>query len=243
VSWRGGIRRFLPYVVAIVGGFVIAYLVVAFFIFPSGVIPNDIKVPNVVGLDYSEAANRLQRAGFEAEPGETRFHATAPKMTVLEQNPPAGATDLVGATVTLAVSGGQQMGAVPNVVGMTRSEAERALQSAGFDLGDVQEQPSEQPRGEVITSRPAAGSQAPMPSSIGLVVSAGPTVVIAPDVVGRNFASARLLLEQVGLTVGDVRAERGGAPDPGGTVLTQSPAAGSQVARGARINMTVGEPR
>lgn len=243
MSWRGGIRRFLPYVVAVVGGFVLAYLIVAFFIFPAGVIPRDVKVPNVVGLDYADAANRLEQAGFKAEPGETRFHATAPKMAVLEQTPPAGSTDLVGATVRLDVSGGQRMGTIPNVVGMTRAEAERTLENSGFDLGDVQDQPSEQPRGEVIATRPAAGSQAPMPSSIGLVISAGPTVVITPDVVGRNFASAKLLLEQVGLAVGDVRGENGAQPSDAGTVMSQSPAAGSQVARGARINLQVGGPR
>lgn len=242
MSSRGDLRRFLPYLVAIVGGFGIAYLVVAFLLFPSGVIPNDVKVPNVIGLDYADAANRLEQAGFEASPGETRFHASAPKMTVLEQSPAAGSTDLVGATVTLVVSGGQRMGAVPNVVGLLEADAERTLTDAGFDVGDVQEQPSEQPLGEVIASRPAAGTQAPVPSSIGLVTSAGPSVVIAPDVVGRNFASARLLLEQVGLAVGDVQGDDGATPADAATVLSQSPAAGSQVARGSRINLQVGGP-
>lgn len=243
MSWRGGIRRLLPYVVAVVGGFVLAYLVVAFVVFPAGVIPNDVKVPNVIGLDYTDAKNRLEQAGFKAEPGETRFHASAPKMTVLEQSPAAGSSDLVGATVKLVVSGGQRMGAVPLVIGVSQSDAERALENAGFNVGDVQEQPSDHPRGEVIASRPPAGTQAPMPSSIGLIISAGPMVVITPDVVGRNFASAKLLLEQVGLALGDVQGEGGAAPEDAATVLSQSPAAGSQVARGARINLQVGGPR
>jgi eukaryotic-like serine/threonine-protein kinase len=243
VNWRGALRRFMPYVIAIVGGFVLAYLVVAFFIFPAGIIPRDVKVPNVVGLDYADAAVRLEQAGFKAEPGETRFHSSAPKMTVLEQTPSAGATDLVGATVSLVVSGGQRMASVPSLVGMTQTEAERALENAGFDLGDVVEQPSPQPRGEVVESRPAAGTQVPVPSPVGLLVSAGPSVVLAPDVVGRNFASARLLLEQVGLAVGDVTSRDGSSADGAATVLSQSPAAGSQVARGARINLEVGGPR
>src|SRR5207253_3244549 len=55
MSWRGRLRRFLPYLISAVGGFLLAYLIVAFFIFPSGVIPEDVRVPNVVGLTYAEA--------------------------------------------------------------------------------------------------------------------------------------------------------------------------------------------
>ena len=243
MSWRGAFRRFLPYVIAIIGGFLLAYLIVAFIIFPAGIVPKDVKVPNVVGLDFDEAARRLQQAGFTAERGEMRFHASAPKMTVLEQSPSAGASDLVGSAVTLALSNGQRMATVPTVTGMSQSDAERQLEAAGFDAGDVTEQPSQQPRGEVIATRPQAGSPLPIPSTVALVISAGPTVVITPDVVGRNFAQARSLLEQVGLALGNVTTTNGAAPDGASTVTSQTPAAGSQVARGAKIDLQVGPPR
>jgi serine/threonine-protein kinase len=243
VKWRGAIRRTLPYVIAIFGGFTLAYLIVAFFVFPAGIVPKDVKVPNVVGLDYDEAARRLQQSGFTAERGEMRFHASAPKMTVLEQTPAAGASDLVGSAVTLALSNGQRIATVPTVTGMSQSDAERQLEAAGFDAGDVTELPSEQPRGEVIATRPQAGSQLPIPSTVALVISAGPTVVVAPDVVGRNFAQARSLLEQVGLALGNVTSTDGANPDGSATVVSQTPAAGSQVARGAKIDLQVGPPR
>jgi eukaryotic-like serine/threonine-protein kinase len=243
VNVRGAIRRFLPYVLAIVGGFVIAYLLVAFAVFPAGIVPHEVKVPNVVGLDYGDAMRRLQQAGFKAEQGETRYNSSAPKMTVLEQTPAAGSNDAVGGTVTLAVSGGQKMGSVPSIVGMTQTDAERTLEASGFDVGEVTEQPSDQPRGQVIATRPSPGAQVPMPGSVALVVSAGPTVVLAPDVVGRNFAEARQLLEQVGLALGDVTTPDGRSANGTATVMSQSPAAGSQVARGSRINLQVGGPR
>jgi eukaryotic-like serine/threonine-protein kinase len=243
VSWRGSIRRFLPYVIAIIGGFILAYLIVAFVIFPSGIVPKDVRVPNVVGLDFDEAVRRLQQAGFTADRGEMRFHTSAPKMTVLEQTPAAGASDLVGSAVTLALSNGQRIATIPNVTGMSQSDAERQLEAAGFDAGDVTEQPSQQARGEVIGTRPQAGSQLPIPSTVALVISAGPTVVIAPDVVGRNFAQARSLLEQVGLALGQVMPTGGAAADGSAIVTSQTPAAGSQVARGAKIGLQVGPPR
>jgi len=235
MSWRGGVRRVVPYVVAMAGGFMIAYLVVAFLVFPSGVVPRDEEVPSVVGLMFDDAEQELIRKGFKPERGETRFHGTAPRMTVLDQNPPAGSRELMGARVTLAVSGGQQMGTVPTVIGMTREQAEVVLETAGFGVGEIIELASQQPRGEVVETRPAAGSQAPMPSPITLVLSGGPSVLRVPDVVGRNLGDARRLLEQIGLVVGDVTSEGAG----GSVIIGQSPEAGTSVAAGSRVNLRV----
>jgi eukaryotic-like serine/threonine-protein kinase len=235
VSWRGGFRRFLPYVIAMAGGFMIAYLVVAFVVFPSGVVPRDEEVPSVVGLMFDDAEQELIRKGFRPERGETRFHGTAPRMTVLEQNPPPGSRELVGARVTLAVSGGQQMGTVPTVIGMTREQAEVVLETAGFSVGEIIEQASQQPRGEVVETRPAAGSQAPMPSPVTLVLSGGPSVLRVPDLVGRSVGEARRLLEQIGLVVGDVTSEGPG----NGFVIGHSPEPGTSIAAGSRVNLRI----
>jgi serine/threonine-protein kinase len=222
--------------VALTGGFMLAYLFVAFFVFPSGVVPRDEEVPSVVGLLFDDAEQELIRKGFKPERGETRFHGTAPRMTVLEQNPPPGSRELVGARVTLAVSGGQQMGTVPTVIGMTREQAEVVLETAGFSVGEIIEQASQQARGEVVETRPGAGSQAPMPTPVALVLSGGPSVLRVPDLVGRSLAEARRLLEQIGLVVGDVTSDGGG----GSTVLGHSPEAGAAVSAGSRVDLRVG---
>ena len=105
---RTRLRRSLPYAIAIIGGFLAAYLIVAFLVFPSGVIPRDIRVPNVTGLPFDEAVRRLAERGLRGVKGEERFHAASPKGTVLGQNPSSGSRDVEGAQVSLAVSIGQQ---------------------------------------------------------------------------------------------------------------------------------------
>ena len=237
MTWRGRLRRSIPYVVAAAGGFLLAFLVVAFFVFPAGVIPQDVRVPNVIGLTYSDAAQALQQKGFAAERGETRFHNAAPKGTVLDQSPAPGSKENANTKVTLVVSGGQRYATVPGVIGMSREVALAALESAGFDAGDVTERPSNEPRGAVIDSRPRPGMQAPVPSTVALVLSAGPTTVVVPDVVGRSVSDARLFLRQVGLTVGDIG---GSIADAAAVVVSQSPAAGSQAGSGSRVNLIVG---
>ena len=77
MSWRSRVRTSLVYVVSIVAGFALAWLIVAFVVFPSGVVPRDVKVPNVTGLMFDEATQRLAQAGFKSEQGEARFTASA----------------------------------------------------------------------------------------------------------------------------------------------------------------------
>jgi beta-lactam-binding protein with PASTA domain len=244
VNWRAGLRRMLPYVLSVGGGFLLAYLIVAFFVFPSGVIPQDIRVPNVVGLTYAEASRTLEQRGFKAQRGEQRFHNAAPRGTVLEQSPVAEASEQAGALVTLVVSSGQRYGTIPSVIGMTRELALDALETAGFDAGQVEMRPSNEPRGAVIDSRPRPGTQAPMPSTVALVISEGPTTILVPDLIGRSVSDATQLLRQLGLNVGDIRYEFGGSvADAGALVVTQSPPSGSQVNAGTRVNLSVGRPR
>lgn len=235
MNWRGSVRRLFAYLVVAVAGFMIFYLVAAFIVFPSGgVIPADGNVPAVTGLSIEAARTELRRAGFQPEEGETRFHPSAPKGTVLEQSPPGGANELMGTKVTLAVSGGQATQPVPNVVGMPREAAERALEAAGFDVGAVEDQVGDEPAGRVVGSRPAPGTSATVPSTVVLVVSSGPTMTVMPDVVGLGLAEARQMITAAGLVAGDIAYE----PAPGVSIITaQSPAAGTQLAQRARVSL------
>ena len=54
-------------------GFLLAYLIVAFFIFPAHLVTSDTKVPNVVGQTYEAASAQLKKAGFVPQRGELRF--------------------------------------------------------------------------------------------------------------------------------------------------------------------------
>ena len=244
MSFRVRLRRSLPYAIAIIGGFLLAYLIVAFLIFPSGVIPRDIQVPNVTGLAFDDAVRRLAERGLRGVKGEERFHAASPKNTVLEQSPSAGSRDVEGASITLTVSAGQQSTKVPAVNGMTRPDAERALQDAGFDVGEVSERPSNMAAGQVIESNPRAGTETTIPSTVSLVVSAGPTVVLIPSVIGQSVTQARLLIENAGLVVADVRSADGQIISDGNAIVTATtPASGAQVPAGSRVSIQANPPR
>ena len=238
MSWRGRVRRALPYVAAAVGGFLVAYLVVAFAVFPVGALPQDDVVPNVVGLSYDDAVRKLREEGFDAEQSESRFHATAPRLAVLEQRPAAGTRELRGRRVQLTVSGGQEFVVVPSVAGLTRGAAEEALTGSKLDVGDITEQSSHLPAGQVIETNPTAGSRVTVPTAVHLVVSAGPQNIAVPNVVGQSYEQARSTIAGAGLRVTTVErvASEGSVP---GTVLSQRPEAGAGVVTGAGVQLVV----
>jgi beta-lactam-binding protein with PASTA domain len=219
-------------------GFLAAYLYVFFFVFPSDLLPNDAKVPNVVGLTYEDATNRLQTLGLTVKTGESRFHATAPKGSVLEQLPRPGVTAIRGSVVRLDVSAGQRTATVPRVVGASQQQAQVLLENAGFDVGDVTQQRGNAPRGQVLASSPGAGQTLAVPSSIALVVSGGPATVTVPDLIGLTLPEARSTLDQLGLTLAPARVDSA-ALEPPNTVTGQTPNAGNGVPAGSVVRVTI----
>lgn len=131
--------------------------------------PEERPVPNAVGLTEATARDRLVAAGFEVTTREV-FADDEPG-TVVAQSPAAGADAADGATVTINVSKGTGEVDVPNVVGMSRSEAEAELESAKLEVNAV-EVPSIEPEGTVVAQNPAAGT-AKQGSTVRINVSSG----------------------------------------------------------------------
>jgi len=237
---RGIWRRVWPYLVAAVGGFALAWGLVAFFVFPPGAPPTEAPVPNVIGLSFDVASQRLQQAGFKPQRGEMRFEDAAPRLSVIDMTPDEGSREPLGTSVLLDLSAGPRMGVVPNVVGMMRAGADSAIAAAGFiTASDTVTQASDQPVGTVIATRPAGGTAAAVPSGVTLVVSAGPATLTVPDLTGRTIVEARVLLEQLGLALGDVTILDSGGAGQEAAVVRQNPAAGTLVPLGARVTVSV----
>ncbi|MBC7843336.1 MAG: PASTA domain-containing protein [Gemmatimonadaceae bacterium] len=232
-----------PILSTAIGGFVLGFLIVAAVLVPGAFMKSESAVPNVVGLLYADAAARLNAAGFKAKTGESLNHATAPKNSVLGQSPAPGIKALKGNDVILDVSLGAKRGTVPNVVGMPRDEAVKALEAAGFEVSDdYTERLDQHPRGEVLATTPRIGSTVTQPASVRLTISAGPDAVGVPSLVGMPVDDALALLGQLGLFAGEPRSDSTGS-QPEGIVSNQRPAANTPAAPGSTVTLTVSHPR
>src|SRR6476620_11061151 len=238
MNWRAAPRRALPYLIAAAGGFLISYAAVFLFAFPAEVLPDDGVLPNVVGKTFEDASARLQKAGFPAQQGETRFHKTIPANVVLQQDPPAGSRQKRGTTVVLALRDGQRAAEVPVTTNMSQQQARIAIENTGLTLGTVTEQLADQPRGLVIASSPPAGTKVELPGSVSIVLSKGPATVQVPDLYGLSVGAARSMVEQLGLRIAVISRDTSSL-QPENTVIRQLPSAGQTLSAGGPVSLTV----
>jgi probable HAF family extracellular repeat protein len=126
--------------------------------------------------------------------------------------------------------------AVPNVVGMTQATATTTITLAGLTVGAVSMQSSATViAGSVISEGPAAGTNVSTGSAVNLVVSSGMTV---PNVVGQTQAQAASAINGAGLVLGTV-TQQSSSSVASGSVISESPAAGTSVAPGSIVNLVV----
>jgi beta-lactam-binding protein with PASTA domain len=238
VNWRALPRRAFPYLIAAVGGFLIAYVAVFLFAFPAEVLPDDGILPKVVGKTFEDASAILQKTGFVAQQGESRFHKNIAANIVLQQDPPAGSRQKRGTTVVLALSAGQKSAEVPVTSNMSQQQARIAIENTGLTMGNVSEQLSDAPRGLVVSSSPPAGTKLDLPGSVDIVLSKGPASVQVPDLYGRSVGEARSMIEQLGLRIAGVSRDTSSL-QPENTIIRQLPVAGQTVSAGGPVSLTV----
>ena len=235
---KARLRRIGPYFAVSGGGFLLAYAIVGFIVFPKSSRTNEVAVPNVSGLPFEQAKHILTDSGFVAQRGEQRYETNVPAGTVLGQSPAPQTVHPRGARVLLDLSRGQRTVDVPTINGLTQQQAELTLTNSGLDLGDVVMMDSPSPRGTVLNSFPAAGVRVPAASAISITVSAGPGLVTIPDVTGQSYAAARSLLEQLGFQVAPARDDSA-SQALAGTVIAQDPLPTRAVAAGSVVTLTV----
>lgn len=126
-----------------------------------------VEIPNVVGEDLESATAILKEAGFAVESNEQK--SNKPKGQVITQSPGAGGKADKGSTIKLVVSSGSPKVKVPNVVGMSLSDAEKALANAGFRYDSSGE------ASDLVQSQsPAGGTTADQGTTIHLEGAAAP---------------------------------------------------------------------
>ena len=200
------------------------------------------ELPDVEGMPLSAARRELR--GLGARIRVSPATSQKPAGTVLSQEPQPGAEvergDVVAVVVARGASPTQQAGGVevPSVVGLGAGDAVVAIRDAGL-VPKVHLVASSETPGRVLRQSPADTAQVPKGSAIRLDVSRARPVapkVEVPDVVGTSAADARQQLRGLGLSV--VVAEVA-SDEEAGTVLRQSPRAGSEVREHARVTLTV----
>ncbi|MFJ4780862.1 Stk1 family PASTA domain-containing Ser/Thr kinase [Streptomyces sp. NPDC088762] len=196
------------------------------------------KVPNLLGKTEAQARAQLSAAGLGVKGVERKFSDSFDRGTVMNTDPPGGKRIRGNGAVTITLSRGPQVVAVPNLKGRPLEEARTELTNAGLAPGMVTLAFSQDvAQGSVIATDPAGGEKRAPDTAVALVVSKGRPVQV-PSVAGLPFEQARATLEGLGLKVATA-PEQVNSPSPAGTVANQSVGAGTQAATGDTITLTL----
>lgn len=125
---------------------------------------------------------------------------------------------------------------VPDVVGMSESQARIQFESAGIRYEVGSRKYSVQKIGTVLEQSPAAGKWLSPFASVRLILSAGTDEVRIPELIGENEVYAYARLSDLGLNplVMEVSSSR-----PPGTVVRLEPGAGSIAVTGDTVTLMI----
>jgi serine/threonine-protein kinase len=126
-----------------------------------------VDVPSLVGSTQDEARNRLRNA--KLTPEFTSVESDLPQGQVLKTDPEAGQPIPQGSTVAVTISKGPHL--VPDVVGLNRSDAIKAIVDAGFTYSFRGDDKSTEPKGTVTDQLPVGDKPQPQGTEIVLFVS------------------------------------------------------------------------
>ena len=131
--------------------------------------PEQVTVPEVIGLSQGSAESRLAGEGLGVAVVEQESEET--EGSVIAQDPGGGSQVDRGATVTITVSLGIERVGVPNVVGQSAGDAQAQISAAGLTTARSERTVSDEAQdGVVIAQRPGAGAEVEEGSQVVIIV-------------------------------------------------------------------------
>ncbi len=203
--------------------------------------PFSIEVPDVSGKTAETAQIELQRAGFTNIVNEEEASPDVLEGFVIDTNPTAGQVVPRDATIIVIVSSGPEPVAVPNLIGLSTSQAESQLNTLGLLLvvsnETVEVDIDSGLIGNIAEQAPTAGTEAEVGTDVVVKVGIARQVTV-PNLTGLTAQEAQDAASAVGLNVDIVATTETSDQSLDGTVASQIPPAGTVVDEGSFIEVT-----
>ncbi|MEV6865639.1 Stk1 family PASTA domain-containing Ser/Thr kinase [Streptosporangium subroseum] len=196
------------------------------------VVSGKVKIPLLSSQTEKAATAALTALGLKVKV-VTAFDEELAKGTVIETDPAADTEVEKDSEVILKVSKGLEKVEVPDVLNMTTEEATAALEDKGFKVS-LQTKASSRKQGIVFETSPVAGKSVSKGSSVRIYVPM--EAVEVPNVVNITVNDAQRMLKEANFRAKVVKQP---SDLPEGTVLSQSPEAGSKYQPQTTITLIV----
>ncbi|MBC3887630.1 Stk1 family PASTA domain-containing Ser/Thr kinase [Acetobacterium paludosum] len=194
-----------------------------------------VSVPDIKGKTVAEATAALQKVGLTLEDEKEVYNTDVAAGLVISQNPESATAIKTGKTVKVTVSLGVKTGTVPSVIGMSESEAVKAIETANFVVGEIKREYNSNYNADIVFQMsPTGNTTANEGTKVTISVSKGENLVTVPSVIGQTEADAKSSLTNAGLTMGTITYETS-TQYAQGMVIRQSPSDGTQAVSGSDV--------
>ncbi|MHB1568627.1 MAG: Stk1 family PASTA domain-containing Ser/Thr kinase [Solirubrobacteraceae bacterium] len=201
--------------------------------------PAEVAVPPLEGETVAAATRTLHSLGLKVGGKLPQPSSTVPVGHLTKTDPPAGKSVAHHSLVTLYVSSGPALKAVPPVTGDTSTAAQTTLIKAGFNPNVKQQTSTSDAAGNVISQTPAAGTLQAPGTNVTIVVATAPATTTVPPVVGDPQSAALGALRAAHFKVSSTYRTVTNAAK-GGVVIGQSPAGNTTQKTGSTVTIVVG---
>ncbi len=222
---------------------IVAFLLVlgvgygAFLIFNPDARTQTVAVPNVFDQRQEVAEQAITDAQLKFVVEQVSGADDGTQGRVIAQNPLGGVKMPVGSTVTIQVNIGPKKATLPtDLVGKSLSDAKDELKDLGFtNVKSSVDNTSTAKANSVLNVEPSPGATVTLDSLITLTYAPGSGTV--PNFYGLTKDAAQAQADRLGLSVTFTSGET--TEQPAGRVFQQNPAAGEEIKRSEKIQLTL----
>ena len=199
-----------------------------------------VTVPDVRGMSEEDAKALLNKKGLGIQPVTRKESKKYKAGKISKQTPEAGEKVSKHTKIEVVVSSGLvgSKKAIPDVSGMSETEAQNELEEAGFKVTSSFQYDDSVESGKVISTTPEAGTKAEKGSTVTMLVSQGSNKKTVPDVRGMADATAQSTIKSYGFNVGTVTYDYSDSVEKG-MVISQTVEPGTKASAGTSISITV----
>ena len=205
----------------------------------TGLIGEEIVVPEVSGMSEEDAQRTLTDHGFKKVSSDYQYDDSVPEGDVISTTPASGAKATEDTDIKMLVSKGAQKKAVPNMVGKNVADAQNELAAVNL-IPNIIYEASEKYDVDIVTAQDIAGGKKVAPETvITITVSTGSDKVTVENFVGKPASELENWAWSNGLN--PIVSEERYTSDtryPYGTVISQSKTSG-KMTKGETISYVI----
>ena len=197
-----------------------------------------LEMIGIVGMSLEEAERALEQMGLKIFVSASQ-ESDKEDNTILKQSVEKGELVEKGATVVVVVAGENsdvKLKEIPNVVGLTETDAVNKIYNSGFTPDKQYEYNDTVVKGNVISQSPQGNEEAEAGGKVTIIISQGKELVKVPtNLVGKEKSTVKAELEKLGFTVKEGESQYSDTYNEG--IVTKIDNEGKELEKGSEIKI------